>query len=851
MGGRAHLVGRDEPLGRLRAALDSALGGRGGVVLVAGEPGIGKTALLGALADDAADRSVLVAWGQCWDDSMAPPFWPWTQVLRELGHATNPLSEAQLPAGADQAAGDGTVDRFELFDAVGTLLIGVAEPHGLVVVLDDLQWADEATLALLSFLSRRVPRSRVLIVGGFRDVDASTPLVRLTGGVEVVTLAGLADEEAADLADAVAAGRLATDGVADVVRRAGGNPLFVRELTRLVAAGRSSGGEPVHVPGGVREVVAQRLARLSPACRAMLDVAAVAGAEVRLDVLARTLSGRDDLPDLVAEAVRARILVRPLDELAPLGFAHDLFREVLSAMLSPAIKAQLHLTLARTLDQLRADGVPIAHASVAAHYVGAASLGLRPAALEAVRHSQQAALDAAGQLAFEDAAGHLRRALAALQLADHPAASVRLDLLLSLGVALDHAGDATAAREVLVEAADLARQLGDTGGFARAAIGTHRLGALSGLSRDHNVRLLEEASSSLADQSSPLRARVLASLARELHHTWDPGTDDRAREVAVEAVDVARSLDDPSTLAYCLLALHDTSWSVGSAGERLPIVAEMLDLARLAGDRELHAQAQLLKATALLELGDPAAPAELERYCRAAEDLGHARGRWGALSRRAVLALLAGQLDEAATLGAAAARLGEEIGEPDTPGVRDTLLWELARFRGGWSDFVTEGHWVPPGTWPPIRAVLLTARGDRPAAQSALAGYSLEQDRRHGVRRHDGWMPVIITEAVVSVGSEAQQEEVYDWLLPLAGHHLVYGGCMGYGGAVDHHLATLAAALGRHDDAVTHRRRRAGHARDPRGRRLGRARPVVARRRRPGSRRPSRTCGRRRQHPEA
>jgi hypothetical protein len=138
--------------------------------------------------------------------------------------------------------------------------------------------------------------------------------------------------------------------------------------------------------------------------------------------------------------------------------------------------------------------------------------------------------------------------------------------------------------------------------------------------------------------------------------------------------------------------------------------------------------------------------------------------------------------------------------------VRDTLLWELARFQGGWSDFHTEGHWVPPGSWPPIRAVLLTARGDRPAARAALAGYSLDHDRRHGVRRHDGWMPVVITEAVVSAGSEAQQAEVYDWLLPLAGHHLVYGGCMGYGGAVDHHLATLAAALGRHDDAMTHRR---------------------------------------------
>jgi hypothetical protein len=142
--------------------------------------------------------------------------------------------------------------------------------------------------------------------------------------------------------------------------------------------------------------------------------------------------------------------------------------------------------------------------------------------------------------------------------------------------------------------------------------------------------------------------------------------------------------------------------------------------------------------------------------------------------------------------------------------VRDTLLWELARFRGGWSDFVTEGHWVPPGTWPPIRAVLLAARGDRPAAQASLAGYSLEQDRRHGVRRHDGWMPVIITEAVVSVGSEAQQEQVYDW------------------------MAT-----------------RAGAARDRRSRRLGRTRPRPARGRPTPTRRPSPTCSRARQHTEA
>ena len=832
MGGSEHLVGRDETLDRLRATFEHALAGRGRVVLVAGEPGIGKTAVLSALAEEAADRSAVVTWGQCWDDSIAPAFWPWTQVLRELDHPTAPAAGQLLSIPGQAAESDGTADQFDMFDAVRTVLVDVSESHGLLVVLDDLHWADEATMALLSFLARHVQRTRVLIVGAFRDVDIPPPLARLTSIVEVVTLEALAEHDAADLARAVAAGRLAPDAVADVARRAGGNPLFVRELTRLMTAARGSRGEPaLHLVGGVREVVTQRLSGVSPACRAMLDIAAVLGSDVRVDVLARSLGGRDDLPDLVAEAVRARILMSPDDDLPSLAFVHDLFREVLSAMLDPAVKAQLHLTLARTLAELQADGAAIPHAMVAAHYVNAATRGLRPAVVPAVEHSQHAAAEATRQLAFADAAAHLRRALAALQLADRPDPQTRFEVLLSLGVALDQSGDATAAHDVLVEATDLARQLGDTDGFARAAIGIHRLGALSGLARDRTIRLLEESVSTLADRATPLRARTLASLARELHHTWDPAVDERARAVAADAAALARQLDDPATLAFCLLALHDTTWSVGSAAERLPIVAEMLDLARVADDRELLAQAQLLKATALLELGDPSAIPELERYCRLAEDLGHARGRWGALSRRAVASLLAGELDDAAKLGSAAAELGEEIGEPDTPGVRDTLLWEIGRFRGGWSNFVTEGHWVPPGSWPPVRAVLLTARGDRETAAAVLAGYSLEQDRRHGVRRHDGWMPMIITEAVVAVGNDAQRTEVYDWLQPLAGHHLVYGGCMGYGGAIDHHLATLAAALGRHDDAAHHLAGGAVDARSARRSLVGGPRPGDARRR--------------------
>ena len=336
---------------------------------------------------------------------------------------------------------------------------------------------------------------------------------------------------------------------------------------------------------------------------------------------------------------------------------------------------------------------------------------------------------------------HLRRALAApCRSADRlPIPAVRLELLLPAGW---RARPTRATRAVRGPAI---RRGGRPGAPARddadrAAPGLpsacHRLGCAerAGSAPDH-VRLLEEAAPA-AWPTSVVAARGPGRWPAWRGSCTTRGTrrtgDQRPGTVAADAVNVARQLDDPATLAVCLLALHDTSWSVGSAGERIPIVAEMLDLARLAGDRELLAQAQLLQATALLELGDPTAPGELEHYCRAAEDLGHARGRWrrcraGPSSRSWPVSSTRPQISEGRP------RLGEEIGEPDTPGVRDTLLWELARFREGWSDFATEGHLVPPGHWPPIRRCCSSPEATSPEAQSVLAGYSLDHDRRHGV----------------------------------------------------------------------------------------------------------------------
>jgi hypothetical protein len=321
--------------------------------------------------------------------------------------------------------------------------------------------------------------------------------------------------------------------------------------------------------------------------------------------------------------------------------------------------------------------------------------------------------------------------------------------------------------------------------------------------------LPDEVAAALAGQRTPLRARVLACLARELHHSWEEANLARAPAVAEEAVALARELDDPATLSFSLLALHDARWRPGSAGERLPVVEEMLALAAAAGDRELLAQARLLRAVALVELGDRGGVADLEEYCRLAGELGHAGARWGALSRRATLAGLGGRLEEARALAEEARRLGRRIGEPDADSVADALLWELGRFDSRRSAAGTDPR-PASGDWPAWRAILLAEAGDLEAAKAALAGF--EPDRyvlRPGVvRSHDPWPLLVTADAVTLAGDGRQRAASYQALRPLAGRHTVLGGFVAYTGAADHYLGLLAAALGRPEEAAAHLRAR-------------------------------------------
>ncbi len=786
---------------------------RPGLVLVCGEPGVGKTAVLTEAGERAARDGARVFWGQCWLSDGTPPYWPWTQVLRValdnsprgdwvgLDRLLGVESVAERGAEASPAA------RFELFDTVARFLVRLAADAPVVVLLDDLHWADDASLELLEFLARHLHDAAVLLVGAYRDTEAPDILRRISAVAETAPLAGLTDDGVAELMADVAGTVVSATLARKVRQRTAGNPLLVRELTRLLSAGADLSADDVALPTRLDTITValeSRVAALSSSCVVMLHVAAVLGSEFRLELLRPMIDDVGDLPGLLAEAVRGKVLTGETGA-GVYRFSHDLFRETIYGSLDPRKRVQTHSRCAQVLTDLAGSGVPIPPAEIAGHWLAAATSGHK-AAGEAVAWCRRAAEEALGRLAATDAVRYYSRALAVLDTGRLTAPADRSGLLLGLADALARAGDAVAARTTFGEAATLARRCGDAQSLARAALGVHDLGAPTGLSHAEPIALLTEAASALADTDDPLLPQVLASLAQDMHHSWESGLAAQARALAAQAVDLARQLGDSSALARCLLALHDTIWRPASAAGRLAIVEEVLSIARHASDQELHSRALLLRATARLELSDPVGYHDLTEYCRQAEQSGRARSHWQALSRRATLALIEGNVAAAADLSEQAARWGESIGEPDWPSVADGQLWECLRFTTGRRRYAEIGRNGPIlATWPPWPALGLADDGELEQAGRLLADFDLDVGFRPGPRSNpEPWSLAIVGEAVAAAGTTAQREEMYRRLLPLAGFHVVTGGCASYSGSFDHYLGLLAAALGNIDAATGH-----------------------------------------------
>ena len=388
----AGLVGREDVLAQLRRAVEDAARGRGRLLLLTGEAGIGKT----AVAAGAEGRGVRVVWGWSWQGEGAPAYWPWVQVFRSLVTKGGPPQPPPAPSLARllpelPGSADPPVDvdelapaaRFRLLDELTSVLLAASEDRPLAVVLDDLQWADPPSIHLLDFVARQLPAARVLVLGTYRDLDQppNDPLAPLLADLAargtVIPMGALSEDEVARLVATIVGGEPEPALVAAVRRRTGGNPFFVQQVTRLLLAqaGATDGpltGESVGITFGVREAIERRLARLSPRCvEVVVTAGAVVGPEFTAGLLARvTGEPAGAVRDLLGEAARAHVLAGPTGPFRPYRFAHDLFRESIVEGLGGEVRARLHCGSAGPSRERDAGGV-VPPAQLANHFAQA------------------------------------------------------------------------------------------------------------------------------------------------------------------------------------------------------------------------------------------------------------------------------------------------------------------------------------------------------------------------------------------------------------------------------------------------------------------------------------------------
>ncbi|MDT0344903.1 ATP-binding protein [Streptomyces litchfieldiae] len=644
------LIGREHAAGVLRAEIERATGSHGGLVLVAGEAGIGKTALVTGAAEEARSRGALVLGGSCWDSDNAPGYWPWVQVVRALRRAV-PAGEwaaardaageslAALLAEAPPAAtvpGVPTGEGFELYDAVTTALVTVSATRPVVVVLDDLHWADTASLRLLQFAAQHTWFERLLLIGTYRDAEvepAGHPLhslmMPLVAKATTVTLTGLGPAEVGALMTRTVGRAPDPPLLAEVHRRTGGNPFFVEQTARLW----HSGGALSATPPGVGDAVRRRLGLLPEPVARLLTHAAVLGREFHRQVLAA--AGGTPVPEvdrLLDHAVAARLVAQR--GAGRFGFAHDLVRETLYEALDESERRARHAAVVRALDDdpELAGRVPPADA---ARHAWLAGPEVAPARV--VDLLLAAANDAVGRMALEEASGHYRRAH---ELAAEVDPRRRVLIALEFRERLWHVGDPEEAARHFPEVAAEARALADPGLLARVALSLYRNegSGASGELRSLRAELIREAHRALV---GPADAGATAA-------EDDPAAlEGLARDLAVRAAVLARRGKDDDALGFSLLARHDTIWGPGTAGEREVLTAELVRLARRTNDEDLEHFASSLRWVALVELGDPRYAEQLSEFVAIVERQDTPRYRLSSVIDQAIVATMCGRFAEA------------------------------------------------------------------------------------------------------------------------------------------------------------------------------------------------------------
>ncbi|MBB2913806.1 DNA-binding SARP family transcriptional activator [Streptosporangium becharense] len=808
---RRALHGREGQLAELkrlpiRAAADGVT-----VAAVSGEPGMGKTCLLEAFREHCADLGYLVLWGRCHDTQGVPPLWPWLQVLGALAQRYPPSDRKALAGLLDDREPSGATEEALLRrnQAIAQWLATAAREQPLVIVVDDLHWADPASLELLRdvivLVGGMVDAPPLTLVTAFRDTPAQHEithgsashdgasglpadelLARLAGyGLVRLALTGLETREVRAVAGEL--GVDLDDDTAHVLTlRTGGNPFFVQESVRLLAQGHALDT----VPDAVAKLIRQRLTALGPRVEETLRIAAVVGRDCDPAIIAAV--GHDDTYALLDQAVQAGLLV---SDGGRVTFVHDLVRETLVSGIPPLRKAMIHREV-----MTRLSSRPGTEVTVIAHHAVEAG----PTAYAEAAHWARAAAEQAGlRLAYEEAATWWKLAIKAHDgSAGDPVDHV--ELLLRQVDALLKAGDPIGARLARSEAIRAADRAGGGPELTLRALTSLDAPAFWPLRNPYDpverqlVHRFEAALRELPETDSPERVRLLGGLAQELYDGID---DPRCHPLSAEAVAMARRLDDPHLLMWALNARYLSV--LHSPLERMKVSGELEELAGRAQTPGFELLAHMMHTHNRLEMFDlPGADAAAARCDAILERAPLPWPRFQHTVWRANRLVLDGRFDDAETLYHEADRQAERLGVWHARQVADVARFAAWYHQGRLAeseplvDAIAGSH---PSLMRNTRILQLCAQGRVDEAWETVG---------------DSWSPppqdwawpaslCLQGSAQATLGCEPGCRESYAVLLPYSGRiAAVPGNCSS--GPVDWYLALLASAVGDHDAARRH-----------------------------------------------
>lgn len=823
-------VGRRAELEAFDRALDALRIGRGGIVLLLGQPGIGKTRIASEFASRAEAAGFDALWGNCQEQPGLPSLWPWVQIARSLldrageeATSSDLLDELKAVASGGPAASSNEAParaadddrRFVVFDALLQALSHQSNRRPLLAILDNLHLADASSLRLLEFLSAEIARKPILIVATYRDVEVSRrhplaeTLARLTSARSLtrLRLRGFDLPETGAFVQDACANSPPFELVSALHNQTEGNPLFLGEVLRsLREAGcfDGSGGvrplpRSILVPDGIREAIGQRLNRLSEDCNRTLSLASVLGRQFQIDLLSRLLEHDGvsaNLLDALDEAIKAQIVEPCGVPPGQLQFSHALIRETLYDELAPIRRARLHAAAVAAIESARNLDDPLTLSSLAHHSLHGQ---LADGGEKVVEYARQAAVNASRIAAYEDAARYYEIALEALD-GQRSGGRQAIEIMLRLAASLTHAGDLTAAMKVARRAAACAEATDDAEAFAEAALEFESARWQPSLPANESISLLNTALERLPPGDSALRARLLLSRSRAVHQSMN---GDGALD-GLDGLAIARRIGDKTLLCDALEhAAMALVRSPDKTAQRLDLNREHLAAAAELGDDHLLATAHACLSLTLLELG------EMDEFVRS-------DGEMAALARRmrrphfqyqiamsaVAQSLLKGDFAHTPQLALEALRVGKRIRGADPEGVFGIQMFALHRERGMLGEVarelaaLTSGEGDAP-VWKPGLLLLLAEIGQSEKARAILTDIMGGGAIR--LPRDDLWLTAatFTAEACAMLEERKSASVLYDLLKPFAGRAIVCGAKAVCFGPVDRLLGRLAALLGR------------------------------------------------------